>query len=101
MKPMPFADSSSSTWPSLRITAEAVGWLIMLFLRVVIADGANEGTQRGPVSVPARGAPCRIPALVRAVNQLTLENQKVRDAHASKGDVVPFPPGRKPHHRDR
>jgi septal ring factor EnvC (AmiA/AmiB activator) len=36
-----------------------------------------------------------VPALVRAVNQLTLENQQLRDAHASNGTVVPFP-GRTP-----
>jgi septal ring factor EnvC (AmiA/AmiB activator) len=35
-----------------------------------------------------------VPALVRAVNQLTLENQQLRDARAS-GSVVPFP-GRVP-----
>jgi len=32
-----------------------------------------------------------VPALVRAVNQLTLENQQLRDAHAGNGSVVPFP----------
>jgi len=31
-----------------------------------------------------------VPALVRAVNQLTLENQQLRDAH-SGGSVIPFP----------
>jgi hypothetical protein len=31
-----------------------------------------------------------VPALVRAVNQLTLENQQLRDAH-SGGRVIPFP----------
>jgi len=31
-----------------------------------------------------------VPALVRAVNQLTLENQQLRDARAG-GSVVPFP----------
>jgi septal ring factor EnvC (AmiA/AmiB activator) len=36
-----------------------------------------------------------VPALVRAVNQLTLENQQLRDAHARSGSVVPFP-GRAP-----
>jgi septal ring factor EnvC (AmiA/AmiB activator) len=36
-----------------------------------------------------------VPALVRAVSQLTLENQQLRDMHASPGSVVPFP-GRKP-----
>lgn len=36
-----------------------------------------------------------VPALVRAVNQLTLENQQLRDAHAGRGSVVPFP-GRAP-----
>ena len=36
-----------------------------------------------------------VPALVRAVNQLTVENQRLRDAHASNGSVVPFP-GRVP-----
>jgi len=32
-----------------------------------------------------------VPALVRAVNQLTLENQQLRDMHAPGGSVVPFP----------
>jgi hypothetical protein len=37
-----------------------------------------------------------VPALVRAVNQLTMENQQLRDMHASPGgSVVPFP-GRAP-----
>jgi septal ring factor EnvC (AmiA/AmiB activator) len=37
-----------------------------------------------------------VPALVRAVNQLTMENQQLRDMHASAGgSVVPFP-GRAP-----
>jgi septal ring factor EnvC (AmiA/AmiB activator) len=36
-----------------------------------------------------------VPALVRAVNQLTLENQQLRDIHAAGGTVVPFP-GRAP-----
>ena len=36
-----------------------------------------------------------IPALVRAVNQLTLENQQLRDAHAGSGSLVLFP-GRAP-----
>jgi len=37
-----------------------------------------------------------VPALVRAVNQLTLENQQLRDTHASTGgSVIPFP-GRAP-----
>lgn len=31
-----------------------------------------------------------VPALVRAVNQLTVENQQLRDAH-SGGRVIPFP----------
>ncbi len=31
-----------------------------------------------------------VPALVRAVNQLTLENQHLRDAHPG-GSVIPFP----------
>jgi hypothetical protein len=31
-----------------------------------------------------------VPALVRAVNQLTLENQQLRSAH-SGGSVIPFP----------
>jgi septal ring factor EnvC (AmiA/AmiB activator) len=35
-----------------------------------------------------------VPALVRAINQLTLENQQLRDARAD-GSVVPFP-GRVP-----
>jgi septal ring factor EnvC (AmiA/AmiB activator) len=37
-----------------------------------------------------------VPALVRAVHQLTIENQQLRDRHASpSGSVVPFP-GRAP-----
>jgi septal ring factor EnvC (AmiA/AmiB activator) len=37
-----------------------------------------------------------VPALVRAVSQLTLENQQLRDMHAGTGgSVVPFP-GRVP-----
>ena len=37
-----------------------------------------------------------VPALVRAVHQLTLENQQLRDMHASTGgSVIPFP-GREP-----
>jgi chromosome segregation ATPase len=37
-----------------------------------------------------------VPALVRAVNQLTMENQQLRDTHASAGcSVIPFP-GRAP-----
>ena len=33
-----------------------------------------------------------VPALVRAVNQLTMENQQLRDMHASPcGSVIPFP----------
>ncbi len=37
-----------------------------------------------------------VPALVRVVNQLTMENQQLRDIHASVGgSVVPFP-GRAP-----
>jgi hypothetical protein len=37
-----------------------------------------------------------VPALVRAVNQLTMENQQLRDTHASaRGSVIPFP-GRAP-----
>lgn len=37
-----------------------------------------------------------VPALVRAVNQLTTENQKLRGMHASSGSsVIPFP-GRAP-----
>ena len=36
-----------------------------------------------------------VPALVRAVNQLTLENQQLRDMHAAGSTVVPFP-GRAP-----
>ena len=37
-----------------------------------------------------------IPALVRAVNQLTLENQQLRDMRSgTRGSVVPFP-GRQP-----
>jgi len=32
-----------------------------------------------------------VPALVRAVSQLTLENQQLRDMHADGGVVVPFP----------
>ncbi|MGH3183496.1 MAG: hypothetical protein ACRDOE_16565 [Streptosporangiaceae bacterium] len=37
-----------------------------------------------------------VPALVRVVNQLTMENQKLRGMHASSGSsVIPFP-GRAP-----
>ena len=36
-----------------------------------------------------------VPALVRTVNQLTLENQQLRDMHANGSVVVPFP-GRVP-----
>jgi septal ring factor EnvC (AmiA/AmiB activator) len=37
-----------------------------------------------------------VPALVRAVNQLTMENQQLRDMRASSGSsVIPFP-GRAP-----
>lgn len=36
-----------------------------------------------------------VPALARVVNQLTLENQQLRDMPSSTGSVVPFP-GRKP-----
>ena len=36
-----------------------------------------------------------VPALVRSVNQLALENQQLRDMHAAGGTVVPFP-GRAP-----
>jgi seryl-tRNA synthetase len=32
-----------------------------------------------------------VPALVRAVSQLTLENQQLRDARAAGGSVIPFP----------
>ena len=32
-----------------------------------------------------------VPALVRAVHQLTLENQQLRDMRAAGGSVVPFP----------
>ena len=33
-----------------------------------------------------------VPALVRAVNQLTMENQQLRDMHAStSSSVIPFP----------
>ena len=32
-----------------------------------------------------------VPALVRAVNQLTLENQQLRNAGADSGSIVPFP----------
>jgi seryl-tRNA synthetase len=32
-----------------------------------------------------------VPALVRAVHQLTLENQQLRDAGVGNGSVVPFP----------
>jgi len=38
-----------------------------------------------------------VPALIRAVNQLTLENQQLRDMRANSSVVVPFPgrvPGR-------
>lgn len=36
-----------------------------------------------------------VPALVRAVSQLTMENQQLRDARAAGGSVIPFP-GRVP-----
>jgi hypothetical protein len=36
-----------------------------------------------------------VPALVRAVSQLTLENQQLRDMRTAGGSVVPFP-GRAP-----
>ena len=36
-----------------------------------------------------------VPALVRAVSQLTLENQQLRDMRTAGGSVVPFP-GRVP-----
>ncbi len=37
-----------------------------------------------------------VPALVRAVNQLTMENQQLRDVHAGAGgSIIPFP-GRAP-----
>jgi septal ring factor EnvC (AmiA/AmiB activator) len=36
-----------------------------------------------------------VPALVRAVSQLTLENQQLRDMRTADGSVVPFP-GRVP-----
>jgi len=32
-----------------------------------------------------------VPALVRVVHQLTLENQHLRDAQVGRGSVVPFP----------
>ncbi len=32
-----------------------------------------------------------VPALVRAVSQLTMENQQLRDARAAGGSVIPFP----------
>lgn len=33
-----------------------------------------------------------VPALVRAVNQLTMENQRLRDMHANTVDsIIPFP----------
>lgn len=32
-----------------------------------------------------------VPALVRAVNQLALENQQLRDSRTGHGSVVPFP----------
>jgi hypothetical protein len=32
-----------------------------------------------------------VPALVRAVSQLTLENQQLRDMHSAGGSIVPFP----------
>ena len=43
-----------------------------------------------------------VPALVRAVNQLTLENQQLRDAQSRHGRsaVVPFPGGTLPRPRD-
>ena len=36
-----------------------------------------------------------VPALVRAVHQLTMENQQLRDTHTAAGIVIPFP-GRTP-----
>jgi hypothetical protein len=36
-----------------------------------------------------------VPALVRAVNQLTMENQQLRDARNGNANLVPFP-GRAP-----
>jgi septal ring factor EnvC (AmiA/AmiB activator) len=41
-----------------------------------------------------------VPALVRAVNQLTLENQQLRDTHAGNGTVIPFPAGAPARPRD-
>jgi septal ring factor EnvC (AmiA/AmiB activator) len=43
-----------------------------------------------------------VPALVRAVNQLTLENQQLRDARSrhGRGVVVPFPGDTLPRPRD-
>jgi septal ring factor EnvC (AmiA/AmiB activator) len=41
-----------------------------------------------------------VPALVRAVSQLTLENQQLRDAHTASGSVVPFRAGHPPRPRD-
>jgi septal ring factor EnvC (AmiA/AmiB activator) len=43
-----------------------------------------------------------VPALVRAVSQLTLENQQLRDAHSlhGRGVVVPFPGATLPRPRD-
>ena len=44
-----------------------------------------------------------VPALVRAVNQLTLENQQLRDAQSRRdhsGVVVPFPGATLPRPRD-
>jgi chromosome segregation ATPase len=32
-----------------------------------------------------------VPALVRTINQLTMENRQLRDASAAGGSVVPFP----------
>ena len=32
-----------------------------------------------------------VPALVRAVSQLTMENQQLRDARTGGGNVIPFP----------
>ena len=46
---------------------------------------ANKNTELAQLRVD-------VPALVRVVNQLTLENQQLRDMHASPGaSIIPFP----------
>jgi chromosome segregation ATPase len=41
-----------------------------------------------------------VPALVRTINQLTMENRQLRDASAAGGSVVPFPGHAPPRPRD-